>query len=424
MSDLYSSPQNKIHLHRASWVLAASDSAPGGLLLENAGVVVDRGRILAVGGFAGLRRQYSGCAVIDHDESLLAPALVNAHVHLELSCLAGLGRDGVEPKRDFTEWIRELLQMRRDFAQTTGDAVEAVRVAGRRALDDLWNSGVGLVADIGNEAQSGLIGRGHPVQVFFYREMLGMTDTAVQETMQRVGGLPDTDRSAFTAHAPYSVAPELLRFLKARAAARDQVFSIHVAESPAEVEFLQQGTGSFRMFLEERRVWDGTFAVPGVAPVTYLDRLGLLDAKTLCVHAVQVSDQEIALLAERGARICLCPGSNRRTGVGKAPVPAMLAAGILPALGTDSLASNPVLDLWQEMRILRQDHPGIAPETVFAMATRGGAAALGRADAFGSLAPGKEAAILEIRDSRLSAVTDVFEILTSPGLSPEVTWVS
>ena len=81
----------------------------------------------------------------------------------------------------------------------------------------------------------------------------------------------------------------------------------------------------------------------------YLDSLGVLDSNTLCVHAVHVSKAEIVTLAEKKVRVCLCPGSNRFLGVGKAPVTEFLAHGILPALGTDSRASNTRLSMWREM---------------------------------------------------------------------------
>jgi cytosine/adenosine deaminase-related metal-dependent hydrolase len=144
------------------------------------------------------------------------------------------------------------------------------------------------------------------------------------------------------------------------------------------VEFLQSGQGPFRTFLEERGVWDGSFTPPATGPVHYLEGLDLLDHQTLCVHAVHLGDDEIQLLAEKKAKVCLCPGSNRFLGVGRAQPEKMLAAGIRPCLGTDSLASNPQLSLWREMAILAQDHPALPAETIVAMATRYGAEALGQ----------------------------------------------
>ena len=101
-------------------------------------------------------------------------------------------------------------------------------------------------------------------------------------------------------------------------------------------------------------------------------------------------------MAGTGVKVCLCPGSNRFLGVGSAPVERYLAQGILPALGTDSLASNPELSLWREMRLLAEASDAPDPSVIFAMATLGGAQALHLDAHLGSLEPGKEADVLAV----------------------------
>lgn len=224
-----------------------------------------------------------------------------------------------------------------------------------------------------------------------------------------------------TAHAPYSCTTGLLKKLKSESQRRGSPFSIHAAESEDEIEFLHTATGRLRAFVEERGAWDGSFHPPGCGAIEYLDQLDLLDANTLCVHSVHVSKQELTLLAEKKAKVCVCPGSNRYLGVGVAPVPEMISYGILPAIGTDSLASNPRLNLWEEMRILREDHPEINPETVFMMATRGGAEALGKAE-FGTIAPGKTGKMLAVQ-CKANSRNDVMDVLTTSGSETEVTWI-
>jgi cytosine/adenosine deaminase-related metal-dependent hydrolase len=130
--------------------------------------------------------------------------------------------------------------------------------------------------------------------------------------------------------------------------------------------------------------------------VDYLRALGILDHQTLCVHAIHISDEEIRILAGESVKICLCPGSNRYLNTGKAPVRAYLDHGILPALGTDSLASNPELSLWREMRILAEDFPTVEPSEIFKMATLGGAETLGLGHRLGTLEPGKDADLLVV----------------------------
>ncbi|MCI5164238.1 MAG: hypothetical protein D3917_19945 [Candidatus Electrothrix sp. AX5] len=191
---------------------------------------------------------------------------------------------------------------------------------------------------------------------------------------------------------PYSTHLDLLRALKNRTTRLGQIFSIHVAESTAEHDMISQGTGEMREFLEQRGFWESSFQPTGSdskGPVSYLHQHGLLDSRTLCVHCLHVTDQEMDLLAKTKAKICLCPGSNRYLGVGTAPVEKYLRKGILPALGTDSLTSNPELSIWREMRLLAEEHPTVDPADILRMATLGGAEALGLDRQLGSLETGK-----------------------------------
>jgi cytosine/adenosine deaminase-related metal-dependent hydrolase len=371
--------------------------ADGGVLTEN-GVIVE------VGPFVRLRGRGQ---LVDHEEAVLIPALINCHAHLELSHLASLGR-GASRQGDMAGWIHDLLAAREKVPDTA-------LAAARQVLAGFYRQGVGWVLDVGNQPESEKIGENHPVQVHFFLEMLGLAQKSAEYALARMGEAA----CDCTGHAPYSNHPLLLVAAKQRATARKQLFSIHVAESAAEIDFLQDGAGSLRPFIEQRGFWDGSFVPPGCGAVTYLDRLGILDDKTLCVHCVQVTDAEIALLAKRGAGVCLCPASNRQLGVGRAPAAEMAAAGIVLALGTDSAASNPLLSMWEEMRLLRQDYPRLAPDMVFAMATRSGARVLGLEA--GELAPGKKAAILAVHAPGVTAAK-AYDFLTSVGTSVHVSW--
>lgn len=414
-----------MRLHRAPWVVRGVEGPASklvGNLVADGGVLVENGRILAVDSFKTLKKEQGWCLVTEHEACILAPALVNAHAHLELSHLAELGQRpaGIGSSEDFTDWIRNLLALRQEKADS--DETTSL-VHGRRALDLLDDGGVGLVADIGNFSASRLIGNNHRTRVLFLLEMLGLSRTAEKEALRLLAGDELPADMCCTAHAPYSTGSALIRQLKKRAATLGHVFSIHAAETVDEVEFLQTGFGSFREFIEERGGWDGSFVPPGCGAISYLSRLDVLDSRSLCVHAVHVTVEEIDLLAKARAGVCLCPGSNRRLKVGKAPAPDFLARGILPALGTDSLASNQDLSIWREMRILREDHPALDPVAVFAMATRGGVEALGYGDRLGGLLPGGPADVIAVRAPGLSEAGDIFEYLTTVGGEADVSWV-
>jgi cytosine/adenosine deaminase-related metal-dependent hydrolase len=127
-------------------------------------------------------------------------------------------------------------------------------------------------------------------------------------------------------------------------------------------------------------------------PVPYAADLGLLDEGTLAVHCVHLDASDIRLLAESGAHVCLCPRSNAAINVGTAPARALAEAGAPLCLGTDSLASNHDLDLWNEARALRDLPAGhdLPPAALLRLLTVGGATALGRGD-IGSIVPGRRA---------------------------------
>ena len=293
-------------------------------------------------------------------------------------------------------------------------------------LQQMSAEGVAFIGDVGNSLASSVIGKDQSIRVCFLLELLGLTKESETKNFARLDNIAAGKSLDIgcTPHAPYSTTPALIQAIKRQSDLHGNIFSIHVAESMQEVEFLQSGTGVFRDFLYDRGAWDNSFTIPGKGSVQYLDSLGVIDSKTLCVHGVHVDHTEVEILATRKAKVCLCPGSNRYLGVGKAPVTEFLAHGILPALGTDSKASNEVLSIWREMRLLREDHPGLSPGSVFAMATRGGADAWGVAAEMGSLEAGKQALVLAIScKENMHSGKEVFEYLTTAGESVQAEWL-
>ena len=134
------------------------------------------------------------------------------------------------------------------------------------------------------------------------------------------------------------------------------------------------------------------FEPPGLSPVRYVDSLGALPRGLVAAHAVQVDAADRQRLAGRGVHVALCPRSNRNLGVGTAPVPELLAAGVGLCLGTDSLASVDSLDVLEDARLLHRQFPDLDPAVIVRMATLGGAEALGFAD-LGAIARGRRAAL-------------------------------
>jgi aminodeoxyfutalosine deaminase len=401
------------YLYRAPFVLPC-DGRP---TIVDGGVLTEEGVVRAVGPYGEVRAAAPADTPLeDYEGHVIVPALLNCHAHLELSCLSRLssGR-GPGQAGSLVAWVRELLAAREQAGE--GDSPQH---AALMALARLYAGGCRMVLDIGNQEESAGLGRDFKTEVFFFLELLGLCGAAQEAALARLAALPG--ETACTAHAPYSAGAALLCRLKERAREQGGLLPLHVAESAAEIEFLRSGQGEFRDFLRERGLALDSFAVPGCGAVRYLDSLGILDEGTLCVHGVHVDEEEIDLLARRGAAVCLCPGSNRFLGVGRAPVLSYLARGVPLVLGTDSLASNPQLNLWEEMRILRAEHGGLAPEAVFAMATSNAARLLGLAARLGRIAPGVSASLPAVRCSAASA-GEALEYLTTAGGEITLEWL-
>jgi cytosine/adenosine deaminase-related metal-dependent hydrolase len=391
-------------LHSAPWVVPVS-----GTVLAQGGVVIEQGRILAVDVFPALQQQFPQAETVHHPHAALTPALINAHIHLELAHLDELSATPLNTS--FTGWIQQLLDLR----EQRGAINDQVEAAAAQAAQLQYQQGTSVLADIGNTTIAQGVIPVFPGRLLDHKEYLGLAAFTLEKNLQRLATEEHTTRCC--GHAPYSTHPQLLQGLKQRARRLDHVFPLHVAEIRAEGEMLAQGRGEMVDFIRSRGFWDGSFLPPGSSgSIHYLHELGVLDAQTFCVHAVHVDAEEIRILAGEGGKVCLCPGSNRFLQVGKAPVPQYLAAGLLPAIGTDSIASNPQLSMWREMALIAEDHPSIDAATIFAMATRGGAEALGLERDLGTLAPGKEADLLVVAvPEEIAAPEQLMHHLVSTG---------
>lgn len=391
-------------IHCAPWLLPISRPP-----IADGGIVIQAGKIIKVGRFKEVACSYPDAEIFDHPDTVLMPGLINAHTHLELSHLAHLSQQ--PPPASFSAWIGQMLAER----AKVNASKKIIQDAAHAVLFEQQQQGVIAIADISN---TGFIQELAPEflgQLICCKEYLGLRASELAASLDR---LAEEAAICCTAHAPYSTHLDLLLALKTRATRLGQIFSIHVAESLAEHDMISQGKGEMRNFLEQRGFWAKSFQPTGLeskGSVSYLNDHGLLDSKTLCVHCIHVTDMERDLLAQSKAKVCLCLGSNRYLGVGIAPVEKYLNKGILPALGTDSLTSNPKLSIWQEMRLLAKEHPAVEPADILRMATLGGAEALGLDKQLGSLEAGKAAALLAVNlagsKQNISSLADLEEHL-------------
>jgi len=351
---------------------------PGEAVLDDAAVIVQGRRILEVGPRRRLLAGFCG-PVEDLGPVTLVPGLVNAHGHLELSHLRGRSPVG----QGFVAWVAWLI--RQPLGALTPEALDT-------AVAEAAATGTGAVIDIGSRAGPAVIRAletaGLPSLVcheYFGFRPLPAGDfppaTATAGRAMRAG------RLTASGHALYSTSPDNLRRAREICRRRGTPYCLHLAEHQGEVELLATGGGAFAALLR-RRVLPRDFTPPGCSSVAYARDLGLLGPETLAVHAVWLDAADRAVLAETGTGVCLCPRSNRRIGVGRAEATALAAAGVPLCLGTDSLASNDDLNLWNEARALWAEYPDFPADAVLPALTVTPARLLGRSAELGRLAPG------------------------------------
>jgi cytosine/adenosine deaminase-related metal-dependent hydrolase len=397
--------------YRAAWVVPVATPP-----IRDGWVDVEDGRIAGVGQNAAHADDAN-----DLGSVVLMPGLVNAHTHLELSYL----RQQIPPSDRFVSWVRYVMASRRSrpdpAAQEVVDGIHA-------GIDESLRCGTALVGDISNTLVPYSALAASPLAAVVFYELIRFNAPdpigLVGDACTRIDGLARCEdvRASLAAHAPYSVAPSVFRAIRETMDRRPEVpCSVHLAESREETEFIASGSGEWRTFLEQVGSWDPAWTPPRVSPVQALDDEGFLNSKLLVVHGVQMTADDLARVAARGATLVTCPRSNAYTGAGTPPIAAFYAAGVRVAVGTDSLASTPDLNVFAELAAMRALAPDVAAATLLDSATRQGARALGFANDWGTLEAGRRARMLAVTIP--ADVSDVEEYLVS-GIEPsQVSWV-
>jgi cytosine/adenosine deaminase-related metal-dependent hydrolase len=155
------------------------------------------------------------------------------------------------------------------------------------------------------------------------------------------------------------------------------------------MEFIGSGRGPWAEFLTSRGIDFSAWGLPARSPVAHLDNLEILNERTLAVHLLQADRADLDILERRRTAVCVCPRSNQALHGRLPDIPALLTRGICLCLGTDSLASAPSLDVFDEMAFIASHYDSIDPAQILQMATVNGAAALGQAFT-GTLETGSE----------------------------------
>ncbi len=317
----------------------------------------------------------------DHDLGNVAiiPGLVNAHTHLDLS-----GARGLIPPTDpdhFTDWLRGVIAYRRSGnpEQTQADI--------RAGLSECLRAGTTLIGDIASEGHSWDTLANAATRAVVFNEFIGLTTARARESWFALSRWEDeiptlyTCRPAVSPHAPYSVNAACFRSL----AWNGWTMTVHLAESPSEVELIASKSGPFEHFLSDLGIWEPGWLIPSFDWLLWRTRRSPRILFAHCNYLLPNSE------IWTNQSVVYCPRTHAAFGHPPHPFRDFLARGVRVCLGTDSLASNPDLDIFAEAQFLRERHPDFPPEQLLRMVTLSGAEALGWADETGSLEPGKSA---------------------------------
>jgi cytosine/adenosine deaminase-related metal-dependent hydrolase len=370
-----------VHALKARYVFPVSTKP-----IVNGMVGIQDERIAAVGEHVGAD------TVEDLGNVAILPGLVNAHTHLEFSDLT---KPLVEPGIDFPQWIRRVIEYRRQTAEKNLHAVE-------KGLRECTRWGVTTIGEITQADWHGASLQQHAVDGTAFLELIAPTPdripSALELAMSAAGCVqctPDASpgrQMGLSPHAPYSVHPDLLEKIIELSVRRQIPLAMHLAESREEIQWMEEGNGPLKDLLIDLGVYDPAAASHCSRPLDYLEMLAVA-SRVLIIHGNYLSRDEIGLLADHAETMALvyCPRTHEYFGHDRYPLDRMLTAGVTVCLGTDSRASSPDLDLLAEIRHVRQHYPELNPGIVLQLGTLLGAKALGRDGEIGCLETGKYA---------------------------------
>lgn len=361
-------------------------------IIENGGMAVSDGRIVAIGSRGDIQSGYSARQTVSATGKLIIPGLINGHTHIPMVLFRGLADD-----LDLQEWLTKYIFP----AEAKNVSEDFVRAGTRLGLAEMIRGGTTTYCDmyyfedaIADEtAKAGVRGVLGETLIDFPVADNKTNAEAMEYVEKFVNRWKGNDLivPAIAPHAPYTVSEEHLKAVRAFSDRTGAPIVTHISETKPEVE--------------------ESIKTKGASPVAYLERIGFLNEKVIAAHMVWPQGDDIAVLKRRGVGVVHNPQSNMKLASGVAPVPKMMSDGLFVGLGTDGAASNNDLNMWEEMdtvaklhKVFTGDPKIISAQQAFELATIRGAQALHLAQEIGSLEKGKRADIVIIERDALNQI--------------------
>ena len=354
-------------------------------VIEDGAIAIDDGVILAIGRADQITTSMQAEQTLDGDNRIVMPGLVNGHSHAAMTLLRGVADDLA-----LMDWLNNYIFP----AEVEFVDAEFVRIGTELACWEMIRGGTttfvdmyyypDVIADIVDRCgMRALISATVIDQRSPDAESAADSIQKGNSFIERWQGKNSRITPIFGPHANYTLNAEQLKATRAAAMKYGVPISIHMSESPFEVQYSKD-----------------TF---GMTSIEFFESIGFFEGPTIAAHVVWPTEAEIPILVERKVGVIHNPTSNMKIASGIAPITDMLKAGVRVGLGTDGAASNNDLDMWEEMRLasllqkVEQMNPEVLPAlTVLRMATSGGATAIGLGDKIGSLEVGKRADLIQV----------------------------
>jgi len=372
--------------------VATMDGPP----IENGAVAISGDRIIDVGEFPGVSARHSRQETVDLGEQALVPGLINAHCHLDYTCLRGK----IAPQKSFADWIRAINAEKAklaadDYLASITDGFAEAKRFGTTTVANLT-----AFPELVSQIKS-------PIRTWWFAELIDVRspERANELVDLAIKSLKSEEKWGLAPHALFTASVNLYRRCEEIARRQNVLLTTHLAESPEEMEMFRDGSGLLYEFMKSigRPMDDCGKETPLANFLTVRDsstalRAARNDKDWLIAHLNELTESDFDLLetAKRKFHVVHSPRSHVYFGHSRFPFKKLCALRFNICLGTDSLASNENLSLFAEMRAFQRSEPGISPDKILEMVTVNAALALHQENALGRIRPGFQTDLVAI----------------------------
>jgi cytosine/adenosine deaminase-related metal-dependent hydrolase len=362
-----------------------------GPTIENGAVAISGNRIIDVGKFPEISERHSGKKIVDLGEKALLPGLINAHCHLDYTCLRGK----IPPRKSFADWIRAINTEKaklshEDYVASINEGFAEAKRFGTTTIANLT-----AFSELISQIQA-------PVRTWWFAELIDVRspERANDIVDLAIEFLKPAPNWGLAPHALFTASRDLYWRCEEVARHEKNLLTTHLAESREEMEMFRQGSGPLYEFMKSigRRLDDCGQETPLERFLDLIGRGGSPNRPLaievsrpylswIVAHLNELAESDFTLLKELTSKfhIVHSPRSHDYFGHSRFPFEKLRALGFNICLGTDSLASNESLSLFAEMRAFQRSEPGISPDKVLEMATANAGLALDQSPHGGKL---------------------------------------